>query len=334
MKLFVFFFGFLAFLVTLLIIPYFIRFLTKIGLIVKDQNKESKSLIPISGGMPVLIGIVIGMMGFIFLRTFFPESSIGLVLDNRNLNLLFASLISILLITIIGFFDDLLVNKTNDNAIGLNRWQKPLLTIIAAVPLMVVKAGQSTMLLPFFGRIDLGWIYALVFVPIGVIGASNMVNMLAGYNGLESGLGLIYFGSLGLFAYVNKSYMGALIALIIFCALLAFYFYNKFPAKIFPGNSLTYLLGGGLACVAIIGDIEKAALIISIPFILEFVLKLRGGFKKQSYGEFKDGKLRSLYDKIYSIPHFFTRTGRFSERKLVYCIYLIEIIFAALIWVI
>ena len=128
--------------------------------------------------------------------------------------------------------------------------------------------------------------------------------------------------------------MAALIALIVFCCLFAFYLYNKCPSKIFPGNSLTYLLGATLACVAIIGNLEKAALILSVPFFLEFFLKLRGGFQKQSYGKFEDGKLVSLYKRIYSIPHFFTQSGKFSEKQVVYFIYLIEIVFAVLIWVV
>ena len=77
-------------------------------------------------------------------------------------------------------------------------------------------------------------IYPLVLVPIGVVGAANMVNMLAGFNGMETGMGIIYMGSLGLYAYFNGRQVAALIALVTLAALLGFYYYNRFPAKILP----------------------------------------------------------------------------------------------------
>ena len=82
------------------------------------------------------------------------------------------------------------------------------------------------------------------------------------------------------------------------------------------------------------GNIEKAALIVSIPFFIEFILKARGKFKKQSFGYYENGKVKSLYDKIYSIPHFFTINGEYTEKQVVYFIFLIELIFAVLVWVI
>jgi hypothetical protein len=60
-----------------------------------------------------------------------------------------------------------------------------LFPIIAALPLMAIAAGETTMFIPFFGIINLGIIYSLIVIPIGVTGASNAFNMLAGFNGLE-----------------------------------------------------------------------------------------------------------------------------------------------------
>ena len=255
-----------AFIVTLILLPWWIKYLKKIDLVVKDKNKTGEPLVPISGGIVVLAGILAGLMIFIFFRTFFPANHISLIMDTAVSSAVFASIIAIRIITLIGFIDDILIHKSKDSSIGLRQWQKPLLTLAAAVPLMVAKLGTTTMLLPFFGHVNFGIWYALIIVPIGVVGASNMVNMLGGFNGLESGMSVVYLGSLGLYAYVNGSYVAALIALMTFACVLAFYFYNKYPAKILPGDSLTYLLGGSLACIAIVGNLEKAALICSIPF--------------------------------------------------------------------
>jgi len=321
-----------AFITTYLLTLWFIKYLKAIGLIVKDQNKESKPLIPISGGLPVLCGFILGTFVLIFLNVFLPIFSDNL-LAYEEISLIFASLCSMFIIVLVGLIDDLMIKKDKNASAGLNQWQKPLLTLFAAIPLMVVNAGEHTLTLPFLGSVSFGWVYPLLLIPIGVIGASNMVNMLAGFNGLETSLGIVYLTSLGIFAFVNNSPLAGTLAFIMVASLIAFLIFNKYPAKIFPGNSLTYLLGASILVTAVIGNIERAAIIAAIPFFIEFFLKLRGNFKKQSYGYGKNGKVLNTYKKeVYSIPHFFTRTGKFTEKQTVFFTVLIELFFCLLIW--
>lgn len=315
----------IAFFVTLIITPWFIRYLRKIGLEVKDMNKKDTPLVPISGGVTAFAGIFIGLLAVIFTQTFIYNNS-------AIITPLLAALITITIITFIGFVDDLIIQKSKETSAGLKQWQKPLLTLAAAVPLMVVNAGTKIMSVPLFGRVDFGMAYPLILVPIGVVGAANMINMLAGFNGLETGLGLVYMGMLSIYAYVNHSEIGFVIAMITFMALLAFLIFNRYPAKVLPGDSLTYMLGASLACVAILGNMERAALICSVPFFIEFALKLKSRLKAKSYGFYKNGKVQSFYKKIYSIPHIFTRTGKFTEKQIVIFLMLIELAFSLLMW--
>ncbi len=330
----VFIYGFISFLVVYMVTPLLIRYLVRIGLVVKDQNKKDKHLVPISGGLAVLVGVFSGLFTFIFIRTFFGVNEVGLIINDRNLMLLFAAMTSLLIITIVGFLDDLIINKSKDSSAGLRQWQKPLLTLTAAVPLMVVSAGTTFMYFPIIGKINFGIFFALVLVPIGLVGASNMVNMLEGYNGLGTAMGIIYIGMLGLYTVVNQRYVAALICMTVFFSLLAFYYYNKYPAKIFPGDSLTYLLGATIAIVAIIGNVERAALVSSIPFLIEFVLKARSKFKAQSYGYYYNGKIKVDYKKIYSLPHLFARSGKYTEKQIVYFMMGIQLICSLAIWLV
>jgi len=317
-----------TFIVTYVATNWLIRYLRRINLVVKDMNKKNTHLVPVSGGLAVMAGIFVGVMFYIFYQTFYYKYT-------DTLLYIFAGLTSIIMITFVGFVDDIIIKKNKESSSGLKQWQKPLLTLSAAVPLMVVNAGVTTLWLPILGRTDMGLIYPLIFIPIGVVGAANMVNMLAGFNGIEVGMGIIYTGMLGLYAYVNNREVAAVIALIVLFSLIAFYFYNKYPAKILPGDSLTYLLGGIIASIAILGNIEKAAIIASTPFFVEFVLKLRSKFKAKSYGYYKNGKIISYYNnKIYSIPHILTRTGKYTEKQIFWFMIVIELIFSSLIWVI
>jgi UDP-N-acetylglucosamine--dolichyl-phosphate N-acetylglucosaminephosphotransferase len=56
--------------------------------------------------------------------------------------------------------------------------------------------------------------------------------------------------------------------------------------------------------MAILGNFEKIAIFMFIPYIMETVLKLRGNLKKQSFGiPNKDGSLELPYNKIYGLTH-------------------------------
>jgi len=308
--------------------PWLIRYLKRVGLVVKDQNKKDKTLVPLSGGLAVMGGIFLGVMAYIFIRTFFFNDAVLLLP-------FFAAITTILLISVIGFIDDSIIKRSKDASAGLKQWQKPLLTLIAAIPLIVIKAGTTTIFVPFLGSINFGILYPLLIVPLAVIYLSNAVNLLAGFNGLEAGLGIVYTGMLGLYAFSNGSYVAAIISLTTFAALLAFLKFNWYPSRIFPGDSLTYLLGGVLACIAILGNMEKAVFIVSIPFLIEFILKARSKFKAQSFGYWKNGKIYSLYgNKVYSLTHLFTRTEKFTEKQIVIFLMLIELIFCLLIWIV
>lgn len=316
-----------AFLATLYATHTLIRYLKRIDLVVKDQNKENKPLVPISGGLSVLAGITVGLMIYIFILTFVYQ-------HGTQISEIFAVVTTLMLATFIGFMDDIIIHKNKDRSTGLRRWQKPLLTIIVAVPLIVINAGVSSVYIPFLGKTNLGLLYPLLMIPIGVIGATNMVNLLAGINGLETGMGIVYISALSIYAYQNIRFEAAAIGAVIVATLIAFYIFNKYPAKILPGDSLTYLLGVSLAIMAIVGNIEKAALLSSIPFFIEFVLKARSKFKAQSYGYYDNGKIHSLHNKVYSLIHLLTIKPKFTEKQIAYIFIGVQIIFSGLIWLV
>jgi UDP-N-acetylglucosamine--dolichyl-phosphate N-acetylglucosaminephosphotransferase len=252
--------------------------------------------------------------------------------------LLLAVVSSVLIATLIGLLDDLNVKtravQTKDGMnvkIGFPQWVKPLLTLPAAVPLMVIHAGTTKMALPLVGAVDFGILYPLVIIPIGFVGASNMVNMLGGFNGLEAGMGVVYTFSLGFFAWITSGVQAAVLLFTACAALLAFLRYNWYPARILSGDSLTYMLGALVAAGVIVGDMQKAGLIVMFPFIVEFFLKARKKFRASSLGKLRDnGKLDSPYGKkIYSWTHLLMNLGGLSEREIVVGMIFVQVVFAA-----
>ena len=314
-------------------INWLIFFLTKVGHVVKDQNKKNRPLVPVSGGLAVLVGFLFGILLYVCVNVFYTEV-LPWNVDGYNLTLIFASLIAIIWVTLVGFFDDAFIYGSHEKSLGLGQLQKPLLTLLGAIPLMIVLSERTSFFIPYLGDISVGWMYPVILIPIGFVGAANMVNMLAGFNGLEAGMGVIYLFSLGMYAYVRQSFVAALIAFIALSAVLTFWYFNKIPAKIFPGDSLTYFLGGTLATVAIVGGLEFPALIISIPFLVEFLLKWRSNFSADTFGIWINGKILSKYEKVYSIMHLFTRTGNFTEKQITNYVIAIQIFFSIVIWLI
>ncbi len=316
----------LSFAATYIIVPHFIRFLKSAGIVGIDVHKRNNSKIAEMGGPPVLIGFLVGVFFYIAAETLFYGNL-------PNMIGLFAAIATALMIIIIGVFDDLgaLVKRINFKRVGIKRIYKVLLPLFAAVPLVAIFAGVSVINIPFIGTVDLGLLYPLLLIPIILMAMSNAFNMIAGMNGLEAGMGIVYLTGLGIFTYIIGKESVALIALSAAFALFAFLKYNWYPAKILAGDSLVYFIGAVAATVIILGNIEKFALIAFTPWIIELILKLRVRLNAENFGVLqKDGTLKSPYKKIYSLTSLFMHLGKFKERQIVAMIISLEIFFVGL----
>jgi len=312
----------LSFAVTFFSTKFWITRAKKAGLVGYDVHKKNKPTVAEMGGIPVLLGFLIGLLGYVAIRTFsFREPEVNLQL--------MAALATVLLAGLLGLVDDILGWK-----IGLKQWQKPLLMIIATLPIIVVNAGVHALAIPLIGTVDFGLLYPLLIVPIIIVVTANGFNMLAGYNGLEAGQGIILLTTLGLLAFTQVPWVTVLAGIMV-ASLLAFLWYNKFPAKIFPGNGFTHAVGALIGVVAILGNNEKALVILFIPYALEFFLKLRGKFQKESFAKvLPDGTLTNRYKKWYGLEHSVIASTRAlgiaREQFVVLVLWLVQIIFATI----
>lgn len=317
---------FLSLVLTAIILPKWIKKSKQVGLLWEDMNKfNHPKNVASSGGIVVIMSFVLGVLFYIAIRTFITEG------DGVNLSI-FALLSVVLILAIVGLVDDLLGWQHG----GLSAKFRVFLAFMASIPLVVINAGAHKSIIPFFGLVNLGILYPLVFIPIGIAGATVTYNFLAGFNGLEAGQGIIILSFLSFIAYITGSPWLTLIGIIMIASLFVFYFYNKCPAKVFPGDILTYSIGALIACMAILGNFEKIAVFVFIPYLLEMGLKLRGGLKKQSFAvPQKDGSLELPYNKIYGLTHlslFILKKFREKvyEKQVVYLIFIFQIIICLL----
>jgi len=280
---------FLSFFITLFSIPTWTKKAKEIGLVWEDMNKWNRSKKVVgSGGVTVFLGFILGTLSYIALKTFYFKST-------DNLVEIFASLSVVLIIAFTGFMDDLFGWRKG----GLSKRSRIILLIFASIPLIVINAGESTMV-----GIEFGLLYPLLLIPLGIAGVSATFNFLAGYNGLESGQGIILLTALSGITFLMGNKWLSIIGLCMVASLIGFYLFNKYPAKVFPGDIMTYSVGALIAILAILGNMEKIAIFFFIPYILETGLKLRGKLKKESFAKVnEDGSLDMPFEKVYGLEH-------------------------------
>ncbi len=314
----------ISFFTTFFLLPSWISKAKKAGLSGKDMNKISQAEAAESGGIMVVAGFILGVFYYIAIKTFYLNST-------ENIIEIFALLAVIVLATLIGLIDDIFGWK-----IGLNKKTRIFFVLLLAIPLVVINAGESTILMPLIGRVDLGLFFPLLVIPIGILGSTITFNFLAGYNGLEARQGILILFALSIVTYFLGETWITLISLIMVASLIAFVFYNNFPAKVFPGNTLTYPIGAMIATITILGNIEKIAVFFFIPYILESILKLRGKLKVESFAKVNDdNSLEMPTDKIYGLEHLAIKIikkikGKCYERDVVNLINIFQIVIIVL----
>lgn len=277
----------ISFLISLWILPGWIKRAHEEKFTGIDIHKREKYPVAEGGGISVITGFIVALFLYLAIKTFIYH-------DQSHTIDIFALFGLVLFSAIVGLFDDLLGWKK-----GLSKKVRLVLILFSAIPLMVLNVGQHTVL-----GINLGILYSLLIIPIAVVGSTTTFNFLAGYNGLESSQGILILAALSVANFITGNWWLALISGAYVTALLAFFLFNKYPAKVFPGDILTYPTGAIIAGIAIIGNIEKFALIIFIPYILEVILKIRGKLQKESFSKvLNDGSLTLKYSKIYGLEH-------------------------------
>jgi len=298
-----------SFIAVCLFLPWLIKSLRGTTLVGKDLNKPHSPLVPEMGGIAVILGFYVGV-----------ALLVGLAVPVASNGLFFAALSSCLGAGIVGLMDDMF---------RLRKRSKAILPFVLALPLgAVVYASKNTVLL----GVDIGILMAIA-VPLGVTSASNAANMLEGFNGLGAGLGIIMTSSLIVLAMIVGAQEGLFLLFPLLGALAAFLWFNRYPARVFPGDSMTLFTGATIACAAIISSpsLKTFGALLFVPMIAEFVLKFRGHFQGENYGKVRpDGRL-VWQGRVESLAHAIMKWKPLREWEIVLVLWAIETLVCALV---
>lgn len=317
----------ISLIVVILFMPGTIRMLKEKGITGIDVHKPEKPVVPKGGGFLVLFAIVFALLVVIGMTSFQQgEVSPGLL----------AALVSILIAGMIGLLDD--------NFDFRNR-TKVVLPLVASIPMIVMQVGTTTMQVPLIGTLDLGILYPLIVVPLMMTFIIDSTNMYGGMNGLESTLASINASAIVVYVILRPITTGttittgqsdaAVVAAALLGATLAFLIFNRYPAKILPGDVGRLPIGATMAAALILGNMDRIAFVLYAPFMVNFLLYLvyRLQVKRTSNDWVKfaspreDGTLEvvgpyTMYWILPSISH------RITEKRNVYALALIQAILA------
>lgn len=203
-----------------------IPLLKRAGITGKDLHKPGQPEVPEMGGLGILVGLSGGLV-----LSVGAEAFLGIGTEVKTL---LAILSTILIVAFIGVFDDLL---------KIPQIYKTVSPIFAALPLIAIRAGDTSLLIPFIGNVDFWIFYPLFLVPLGVTGAANAVNMLAGFNGMEAGVGFVALSSLAIIACLTGSWVGFLLLLAGLASLIPVIFFDWCSASVLVGDVGTLAIG-------------------------------------------------------------------------------------------
>ncbi|MHA1985076.1 MAG: hypothetical protein ACW98D_00405 [Promethearchaeota archaeon] len=275
-----------------------------------DIHKNSRPRVAESGGLVIVIGfIVASLFVMIFFQIFLNETIIFLL--------------TVIIAGVIGFIDD---RKK------LRSRYKILLSIFAGSALFFANIFGfitiSSPAIPFLDETRLTVVYPLI-IPIIVAVFTNTVNMLEGYNGEGVGTCLIAVSALFVCGILWNSAEAVIFTIPVIAVLIPFFIYNRFPAKIFPGDIGTLSMGAMIACIMFFGSLEVATFVALLTHIFNsfyVIYSARGFFESSDLHEEKSDiilleddriKASSQKDAALTLPRLILARGPLKEPELV-----------------
>ena len=235
-----------------------------------DRFHQQKAGTPLGAGI-----LLIALIAIFFAAAFFLSKAAGVYITSvfpitGELNVIFFTLFSF---GFLGFFDDFkkIFNLEEKGVFGLRLRDKFLfqwlLAFIIAF-LLYYQLGISIINIPFWGVLDLG----LGYIPLAafiIVAFTNAFNITDGLDGLACGLLLICLAAFCFLSFQIFDTPLTILTSVWIGALIAFLYFNVYPARVFLGDTGAMAFGALMAVVGLmLGKIIALAFIGGI-FILE-----------------------------------------------------------------
>ncbi len=282
---------------TLLVLPVIARLSRENNHLQRDLSQPGRVYYPKLGGASLPVGILAG------------ASIAALFLPDPTRTPLFLLVSSVLLAGTLGLLEDLY---------GMGWKTKTILPVVCSLPLIASRLGHTLLDIPLIGTIDLGILYLLVLIPIGVTGGINAIGMIGKVGNIEAAMSLVLMTGMTTAGVL----VGVTTPTIVFAstlgALIGFISYN-IRNKIFLGYSGTFVVGASIVAGAIGGDMEKIGVAMLSLYFVNLAIHLYYVARHKNRGKpylRVDEEGRLYTDENNTLLAVITRTIRPTRRQL------------------
>ena len=260
-----------------------------------DRNKPYKRKLLTCASIPVLFNTFLFTTIYIYINLFNLWTIVILV--------------TIILAFLIGLIDDI---------VRIHSFIKVVTTFVPTIPVIIA--------LHYFYPDN--WLYIALLGMIVIVSFPNGYNIVAGYDGLEYGIGIIMLGTLSLLNYINGNYFYAIHGTIIIGVIFPFELMNWYPSRGIGGNCGSFTIGTVIAIIGFFSGFLILLFILHIPHLIEFFLKIKYRGKSTVFGKvLSDGSIIAP-ENPKSIFHYIMKLGKFRERDITIIFLTIELLLA------
>ncbi|MEW6050195.1 MAG: MraY family glycosyltransferase [Candidatus Zixiibacteriota bacterium] len=241
---------FVSAVVTAISIPIAIRASERFALLdFPGRHKRHKRPVPFLGGVVLFLALWGGIVTLTIISDEFWRELAGPVA------FVYAGAV---LVFLVGLFDDLR---------PLSAWVKLLAEAVAGLLLFAGGLGIDPLSIPFYGEIEVGGFSALLTI-LWVVALTNAINLIDGLDGLAAGVSLIGAITLSIIGGLYDAWSALVFTLPLSGFLAVFLFWNRYPARIFLGDSGALQIGYYFAVVSLLVRFKSfTAAALYVPLI-------------------------------------------------------------------
>jgi UDP-N-acetylglucosamine--dolichyl-phosphate N-acetylglucosaminephosphotransferase len=272
--------------------------------------KKGKPPIPNLGGLAILFGIIAGLI-----------VAQLLIIDVKNLLIFYFVVIVYAIFTL------------TDDLVNVGRKSKIFIPFFLALPIALLSIDTTFSF--FFFELDMGIFFTYVIAPVYLMVVANLINMHSGFNGLQTGLSGILLVTIVIKVIMKYGWETTHFIMPVLAAVLAFWYFDRYPSKIFLGNVGSYTIGPAIGGLLILNNMEFFGVVILAPHIINFLMsvytELVRGYKKERniFGKLrKDGTIEPPdYPTMKWLP---ARYAKLTEKQLTYIMYVKTVVFCVI----
>ncbi len=235
-----------------------------------DKFHRHKAGTPVGGGLLIIAVVTILFFLMFYLLSLSGKGIMQVYPLSREIFVIFFTFISF---GILGLYDDIkkFFGFKKSKLFGLRLSHKFILQWILGfiIAFMLYSwLGISFLHVPFLGIVHMGWFF-VPFAAFTIVSFTNAVNITDGLDGLAAGVLMIcLFGFWILSASILDTPLSMFISLWI-GALIAFLYFNIYPARIFMGDVGALAFGASLAVSGLLLGKMIGLIVIGGIFFLE-----------------------------------------------------------------